>query len=120
MAMTRKELDAGMCQSPGCNHRGHATPLYFSGRCHPRGPQEVWYDNGELHVQCMVCKKQVAVVAVADEKAKRMRLIAEKMLVEIEKVPGNCSLDDLAYFIDELKEAFEEIVEIDREGEGLL
>ena len=52
-----------------------------------------------------------------DEPALRMKRVAEKSLRMLASIPDNCSLDDLAYAIDDLKEDLEYIIELGRHSE---
>lgn len=68
MALTRRELDAGRCQTPGCCE-DHG-PLYLNPRCHPGGGVDVSYVNGELFIMCKPCGKLVTSVEVAEGEAR--------------------------------------------------
>ena len=66
MALTKKQLDAAMCQEPGCDNCG---PLVLSGRCHPGQPTVAVYDRGNIFIECSVCSMPVTSIAVADQEA---------------------------------------------------
>lgn len=63
--LTKKDLDAAGCSTPGCQH--DHTILHFRGRCHPHGPVSALYDrrSGEIVISCARCQKLIARVAVA-------------------------------------------------------
>ncbi len=64
--LNRADLDAAVCQTPGCNHQGHG-PLHLHGRCHPSAGCSVSYTRGSgvLDVRCRRCNRTVCQVAVA-------------------------------------------------------
>lgn len=66
MALTRADLDTMRCAN-GCDDH----PLFLHARCHMDADLTVAYDRetGTLIVQCAVCDKTTAVIAV--EKGRR-------------------------------------------------
>jgi hypothetical protein len=64
--LTRAELDAASCDTPGCDHASHG-PLFFHARCHPAAKVEASYDRalGAVLLACARCKRPIAAVAVA-------------------------------------------------------
>lgn len=68
MLLTRRELDAMGCATPGCTTPDHGD-VVFRSRCHESEPMWVRYDHGNLIVTCSRCDAEVARILVA----KRMR-----------------------------------------------
>lgn len=62
--LTRRELDVGRCEMPGCTE-AHG-PLNLNGRCHPRVGLSVVYEAGVLTARCAACGLLVARIAVAE------------------------------------------------------
>jgi hypothetical protein len=63
--LVRRDLDAGVCDLPGCTHDTHPDGLALHARCHPAAPLQVWYADGLLTVKCNTCKGHVCRIAVA-------------------------------------------------------
>lgn len=64
-ALTREDLDAVGCDTPGCTH-DHSV-LVMNASCHPMAGLCVAYDkrSGALRITCGRCDKPVARVSVA-------------------------------------------------------
>lgn len=64
-ALSRRELDAAKCGTPGCNCPG---PLILSPRCHMGKAVSVSYDwtTGLLTLRCSRCQQLITRIAVAD------------------------------------------------------
>jgi ribosomal protein S27E len=61
-ALTREDLDALECASPGCTApQPHAR---ITGQCHPGYPVHVVYSDGVLLIDCAVCGETVAAITV--------------------------------------------------------
>lgn len=55
-AWTRADLDGMTCAVEGCKGNHHHGPLFLSGRCHPKKPQNVEYRHGGVLVMhCHAC-----------------------------------------------------------------
>jgi hypothetical protein len=70
MAVNRDDLDSLAlqgCSIEGCDHKGQEKPFFLHARCHIKARLEVsyLYNTGVLVLQCGVCRKTVAEVAVA-------------------------------------------------------
>jgi hypothetical protein len=64
--LTRRELDAQTCDTPGCDHSTHdGDGLYLTGRCHAGAPTQVLYRDGTLTLRCYVCRADIVYIAVA-------------------------------------------------------
>jgi len=63
--LIRRDLDAGVCDIPGCTHVGHPEGLALHARCHPAATLQVWYRDGLLTVKCGTCHADVCQIAVA-------------------------------------------------------
>jgi hypothetical protein len=66
MSLTRKDLDARVCNEPGCGHTSHTGSMGVTGRCHKGAPVRVKYRAGDLTVTCDVCGELVVRIAVAE------------------------------------------------------
>lgn len=64
--LAREQLDNLKCDDPNCKS-DHTAPLFQVAACHPRQGLEVFYvpGSGVLDVQCHVCGRPVARIAVA-------------------------------------------------------
>lgn len=69
-------MDAAGCGTPNCTH--DHTILYLHSRCHPGRGAEVYYDKrtGVLTVKCRVCKRPIALVAVAGDRQEEVPPLA--------------------------------------------
>lgn len=47
----------------GCGKEGG--PIALHGKCHISAPTVAWYVDGMIRIECSVCKKLVAEIAVA-------------------------------------------------------
>jgi len=63
--LVRRDLDAGVCDAPGCTHEDHPDGLGLHARCHPAATLQVWYRRGLLTMKCGTCKGDVCQIAVA-------------------------------------------------------
>lgn len=63
-SLTRNELDAAHCATPGCDHTSH-DGLILTGACHYGAPTIVTYSKGVLTIECAVCRKFVTRIAVS-------------------------------------------------------
>ncbi len=65
----REDLDATGCETPDCNH-DHSI-IYLHSRCHPRKGYAARYEkaSGILRIECAVCERAIAEVAVAKKGA---------------------------------------------------
>lgn len=65
--LTQRELSGAVCEKPDCDTvHERTTPLHLTPRCHEGAPVEAIYQQfGVLAIQCFVCKRSVATIAVA-------------------------------------------------------
>jgi len=67
--LNRRDLDAGTCAVPGCDHTAHGG-LFLHGVCHPGKPVYVQYRAtgamGILTITCAMCGRPVVDIEVAD------------------------------------------------------
>lgn len=61
--LTRRDLDAAACSTPGCDHTAH-DGLILNGRCHPRGTTLSEYRDGIVTITCAECGRVVTQIAV--------------------------------------------------------
>lgn len=64
--LTRKELDALGCATPGCDHTSHHGPMYLHGRCHPGAEIVAYYRAGVVTIACNICTLPVTRIAVKE------------------------------------------------------
>jgi hypothetical protein len=62
---TRSELDALICEQPGCDADSDAG-LYVSCLDHPEATSLVFYVRGEVKCECALCGRTYACLAVAE------------------------------------------------------
>lgn len=64
---TKEKLNTLNCESPGCTHEGHER-IYLTPRCHQSRAVVASYHRtrGTLLIQCSVCKRIVAEIAVGN------------------------------------------------------
>jgi len=63
--LTRRELDAVKCTTPGCDHSTHDKGgLLLKAACHARGGTIVAYENGVVTVTCAICTRFVVAIVV--------------------------------------------------------
>lgn len=65
MPLYREDLDHGVCDVPACSHSHEQDPLYFHAGCHPSAPTWAKYLEGELLLECSVCRRPVVEIGVA-------------------------------------------------------
>jgi hypothetical protein len=60
--ITKEEMNAAGCGSPGCTH-DHSV-LYLTAECHPHGGLEVRFEKAteQLVITCFVCEGEVTTV----------------------------------------------------------
>ena len=64
--LTREDLDAAVCSTPGCTHTTEHGMLFLHGKCHPGAPTQTAYTyDGVLHIVCAMCQQSVIDVVVA-------------------------------------------------------
>lgn len=73
--LTRRDLDAARCDTPGCAHEDHSE-LWLVAVCHPRAGLAVRYElvRGALVVSCKRCNVLIAEIAVASGPADSRRV----------------------------------------------
>ncbi len=63
--MVRDQMDALICQAPGCTHDDH-DGLALVARCHVRSAQIVRYwGDGTIEIRCKTCNKFILSAALA-------------------------------------------------------
>jgi hypothetical protein len=80
--LTRVELDAMGCQTPGCTHQHDHTPMFLHARCHMDSGVTVQYFDGALTINCAKCKAFICRVAVAAVAADPNQQLAKNVITE--------------------------------------